>query len=270
MAGGCTLFVSRKDCDDIEASRNSQELAARLARIPDELRSEVRAVLHRVSAGRLLPILANPTHRAYPLLQEKLAVAVGGRENMTEEEYQCLPRAFYVVLKDHPDAMGIFEAVPQYRGPGASALHEPYEILAAAALRNPHPTSLGRNLVISSQDRPDFGLKMPREFAQPSRYGTIEADILVYKPDGREVGIDAKHTRNGVYSSTQGLNRQLEGIRNKLNDGTLHEFYYVTNGRFSDPFRKLVDQANLELAGERAERYHVPQIGLCEHVVFDG
>lgn len=289
-------------------------------------RSEARAALHQASAQRLLPILANPQHRAYPPLQQKLAAAVGGREKMTDEEYDRLPRAFYVVLQDHPDAMGIFRAMPSYYGPGASAIQEPYEILGAAALMTkPRPTSLGRALSITPQDRVDFGLKTAKGFFQPQRYGTIEFDIVVQKPGGvpgidpgRVVGIDAKHTRTTTYDSTNGLMRQLEGIRNSFNHGRVHEFYYVSNGQFGSGFRELVDRTNLNLVKDRlreinakhfapdppvpianltaaeraalpleridpddlklyddavrtlAERCDVPQIGLCERVVFDG
>lgn len=326
MAEGCNLFLSHKDLDDIESALKGSELAVCLAKIPDQLRSDVQAVLYQASTQRLLPILVNPQHPAYPTLQQKLAVAVGGRDKMTDQEYERLPRALYVVLGDHPDAMGIFRPMPSYYGPGASAIQEPYELLAAAALiTQSRQTSLGRSLFIDRQDRLDFGWKTAHGFFQPRSYGTIEADIVVQKPGdalgidtGRVIGIDAKYTRGTIYDSTDGLIRQLEGVRNAFGDRRIHEFYYVTNREFGSTFRNLVEQTNLKLVKDRlreinalhfapdapvritdltaaelasippqridpdqlksydaavralAERCHVPQIGLCERVLFDG
>jgi hypothetical protein len=238
---------------------------------------------------------------------------------MTEQEYSSLPRAFHAILQDHPGAMGIFQAMPSYYGPGASAIQEPYEVLAAAALMTEcWSTSLGKSFVISRGDEVDFGLKLAKGSAQPKRYGTIELDIVVHRGFDCVVGIDAKHAHGGEYNSTEHLSRQLAGIRTGFNDGKIQEFYYVTNGQFGSAFIRLVDQTNLDLvkdwvghinemhvgpgapmpvtslsAEERAtlprecidpdalmpdgrdtkalaEKYHVPQIGLCEHVVFHG
>src|ERR1019366_6661435 len=135
----------------------------------------------------LLQILSDPNNAGYRQVHEALVHITGGKDNMTAKELAVLPQAFHRILKDHPNAMGLFQKAPAHRAPGMSALHQHYEILSTAALiaRN-FTTSSGRKLGISKQtDRIDFGIKFPHGHAQPRQHGTIEADTLVT----RKVGI---------------------------------------------------------------------------------
>ena len=111
-------------------------------------------------------------------------------------------------------------------------------------------------------DRVDFGIKFAGGYAQPRRYGTIEADILIHKntPLGladRTVAIDAKYSKTGKYGSTKGLERELEGARVGLRDGKFDEFCFMTNGTFGNQFTNMVKAANMEAARDYARTHNL-------------
>lgn len=285
-----------------------REFRKRLHEVDRLSRQDMRAVLDEAKKeGTLLSVLSNPKDAGYHKLQDVLAHVSGGKGKMTEKEYHALPQAFRSVIELYPKAMGLFDPAPKYRGKGSSALHQHYEMLATAAIINaPVKTRSGKELFINSaKDKVDFGQKITREaslfnektgfieniFGVRSR--TIEADTLVYKPDGREVAIDAKYTKNDRYTNVP--YEQLKGIREGFNLGKFNEFYFVTNKEFSTNFINEVNKTNLELvrdhintSGTRpptnignADKYddavkqfvkdnHIDQIEMCEHVKYPG
>ena len=233
--------------------------------------NDVRAMLHLAAKDqKLLQILSDPKNAGYRQVHEALVHITGGKDNMTAKELAILPQAFHRILKDHPNAMGLFQKAPAHRAPGMSALHQHYEILSTAALiaRN-FTTSSGRKLGISKQtDRIDFGIKFPHGHAQPRQHGTIEADTLVTRKVGippfetvEHIAVDAKYRntdkarpflREPQYEflsekHREDVKRQLVGIRTNFKNGSLNEFHFVTNVTFSDRFKAEVDQTNLRL-----------------------
>jgi hypothetical protein len=232
--------------------------------------SDLRAVLQVAAKDeKLLKILANRDDAGYRHIQEALAHITGGKGKMTDKEFAALPQAFHSILKDHPNAMGLFEKAPAHRAPGMSPVNQHYEILSAAALKTRNFTTVsGKKLEIRATDRVDFGIKFPHGHAQAKRHGTIEADTLVTRKVGippfekeEQIAIDAKYRntdknrpflREPKYDFISDkhrdeVKRQLEGIRTNFQNGNLHEFHFVTNVKFGDKFKSEVDQTNLRL-----------------------
>lgn len=269
-------------------------------------RRDMRAVLEEASKeGTLLAVLSNPDKAGHRQVQEALAHVFGGRTKMTDEEFVALPGAVHSILKDHPDAMGLFQKASAHRAPGMSAVSHPYEVLSAAALKSGEfRTGSDKMLTIYSTDRVDFGIKFARGYVQPNRYGTIEADVLIHRgplSEERTIAIDSKYTKDNQYTNIP--HKQLDGIRNGLNDGKIDEFHFVTNKVFSENFKDAVRTTNLDLvrdyvtvesqyfatpAGQEeltklgdlktysypvkdfVTRYDINQIEVCEHVKYPG
>lgn len=265
---GCTLNLTNQDYDQM---KNSFSARAKMEEPLDKTRLEkVRAALHRSASETVLSILGDPNHKAYQSVSRLLAISVGNK--MSEEERQRLPEAFRTILKDHPGAMGLFRAAPAHRGPGTSPVQHQYEIFSTAALmKEVYKTATGKTLYIGPGDSVDFGIKFAKDYAQPKRYGTVEADTLVFKSDlltQRTVAIDAKYSATGNYGvkDKNDLQRQLDGIRTGFKDGKIAEFCFVTNGVFGEGFKEMVKAENLKIARDYAERknllYHDEKHGI--------
>lgn len=249
--------------------------------------NDVRAMLHLAAKDqKLLQMLSDPNNPGYRQVHEALAHVTGGKDNMTAKEFAALPHAFHRILKDHPNAMGLFQKAPAHRAPGMSALNQHYEILSTAALiAHNFTTSSGKTLRISKQtDRIDFGIKFPHGHAQPRQHGTIEADTLVTRKVGippfetiEHIAVDSKYRntdkarpflREPQYEflsdkHREEVQRQLEGVRTNFKNGTLNEFHFVTNVTFSDEFKEVVDRTNLRLVQdyitEHNKQFNSPQ-----------
>lgn len=254
---GCTLNYTANDHAQAMKSigRPVIKEASKFS-LTSERRVQIRAVLNRASSQTLLNILSNPKHPAYEPVKGLLEKSFASE--MTPAEAQKLPEAFLTIIKRHPDAMGLFVKAPAHRGPGTSPVQHHYEILSAAALmKKTFTTVAGKSLVISSGDHVDFGIKFAKDYAQPRRHGTIEADILVHKGiimDAKTVGVDSKYSKTGKYTQKPGLQRQLDGIRTGFRDGKIDEFIYVTNGKFAGKFQEKVQEMNLMIAKDFAEQ----------------
>jgi hypothetical protein len=210
---GCNRGLTRTEHEQSRGSRS-----ARNPHLSAERKAAIRRSMQRLMTGPLLEILSDPEHRAHAAAASLLVKAVENpRDPMPENEQRLLVGAFVEVVRDHPDAIGIFQAASKY-GPGATPLSHPYELFAAASLVTaPHQSLSGRKFAIDPVDRLDFGIKMAKGYSQPKRFGTIEADIMIHKPknviDETITTLDAKFSRTGVYQTTHGLARQLDGIR---------------------------------------------------------
>ena len=268
-----------KDVAELEREKKLLEAAKkeRKIRIKRKLerairlrKENMRGILQKAIEDKTLQeTLSNPKENAYREVQAALAHLTGGKSKMTDKEYNALPEALREVLKDHPNAIGIFQNTLKNRAPGMSPVQQHYEILAAAALGSKEFTSLnGKKLALYATDKTDFGIKSARGYAQPKSGGTIEADILAHRKieaeivtnrnsgvmdklllnEEKTIGIDTKHTLSKIYpTDKKELKRQLSGIRNNFNDGRLDEFFFVTNQKFGEVFKQEVEKTNLTL-----------------------
>jgi len=257
---GCTLNYTA--ADHRQAMKTWRRESKRWSSVNAAQRKQIRSTLHRASAARIIRILEHPESKAYPALARLLANSVNAK-HMTDKELKKVPEVFNTILKRQPDAMGLFEKPPAHRGPGSSPVQHHYEVFSAAAMmQKTFRTMSGKPMTINMRDRIDFGVKFAAGYGQPVRYGTIEADILIHKnsPLGlsdRTVAIDAKHSKTGSYGITEGLDRELAGIRVGLRDGKFDEFCFMTNGEFGGKFKNMVQKANREIARDYARTHNL-------------
>lgn len=197
------------------------------------------------------------------------------------------------VLEICPSAAGIVKALT-FRGQkegmtlmkdiasrGNKAIGSAYELMGTAALGQKTSTATNTkhaapDLRINvGKDHVAFGVKSHinssfpdgKTRVSPTRK-TIESDIHIGRktPDGyREIGVDFKHVKDaGSKSLDRRTGRdvnQIENVAKALQTGDLHEYHFVTNGRFSEPFKEAIDKANDELVANGND-----PIGLHEHV----
>jgi len=253
---GCTLNHTLKDHKQAMQSLNRNPIP--VDPMNKESRARARDALRKASSKTMSDILSNKNHPAYKSVSNLLASAINSK--MTVKEKTKLPEAFSVVLDKQPDAMGLFEKAPTHRGPGSSAVQHHYEIFSPAALiSDSYQTVKGKTLSINPGDRVDFGMKFASGYAQPKRYGTIEADLLVNKSsfmNEKTVAIDCKFSETGNFGAKDGLKRELDGIRTGFRDGKIDEFCFVTNGIFGEGFKEKVQAENLEIARDYATRHN--------------
>lgn len=252
---GCTLNYTDRDHAQAMKSLGHRSDLIKTNKVKQE---KIRSALNQASSRRFVAILSDPKDPAYWLVSKHLSKSI--KSKMTQAELQKLPEAFRTIIEKQPGAMGLFEKAPLHRGPGTSAVQHHYEIFSAAALiSDSYRTARGNTLSIGPGDRVDFGIKFARDYAQPKRYGTIEADILVHKSaliSGKTVAIDSKYSETGNYGAKKDLQRQLDGIRTGLRDGKIDEFYFVTNGKFGNRFKDMVKEENLKIAMDYAKQHN--------------
>lgn len=244
MAEGCNLPLTQSDAGQIAETRTTG--------IRDEAKNYSRDIASNVlekflnnNRDGLMKVLHDKNHMQHNLVQNLLIKTLGENE-VTKQEEDKLTGALDTVLADHHDPQGLFRRALKYRGPGATQMSHPYELLSSAALiQKEVNTSLGNKLKIYPTDKLDFGQKFAACYSLPTATRkTIEADTLLYR-ESRTIGIDAKYSRNLVYSKDRKeLNRQLKGIRNSFRDEQLQEFYFVTNGEFYNSFKEAVFEHN--------------------------
>jgi hypothetical protein len=250
MAEGCNLHLTLSDVNKIEAARNIGERVD-----AKNISRELLKCSLKNNVQEFRRVLNDKNHLAYKTVKELLIKALG-EGKITKEEEDKLPDALHLILKDHPNPQGLFEAPPVHRGPGSDPMSHPYELLCAAALiQREVPTSLGNSLKIYSEDRIDFGEKFASHYAlSTKKKGTGESDILIYrKEEKKEIGIDAKYTKGSIYDVKLDLPRQLNAIKSAFSDKQLDEFYFITNVQFDSDFKKMVDNTNAKIIRDWAE-----------------
>lgn len=183
-----------------------------------------------------------------------------------------LPHDVARVLRQCPDAAGLVKAMT-LRGQTSplgshsklgsnanTALGSAYELMGTAALigKVSVPVNGGPKLCIEVLDHVAFGIKstINREMNRlgkidlPSRR-TIESDIRIGRSDllngYREIGVDFKHSKAGVRYASKDLKSQVKGVERAIRHGEIHEYHFVTNGRFGESFREEVESANEKL-----------------------
>jgi hypothetical protein len=323
MAEGCNLPATHRDIGQMKEARENGPTEEAKESVKKAAGNILNKFLNNNRDG-LMTVLNDKTHTQHNLVQNLLVKSLGENQVNKQDENK-LSGALYTVLRDHHNPQGLFKRAQVYHGPGATEMSQPYELLSSAALiQKEVTTSLGNKLKIYPTDRVDFGQKFAgdRHYLRTIKKGTIEADTLISR-NSRIIGIDAKYSRKFLYEpwrkegTPKDLNRQLKGLRNSFKDEQLHEFYFVTNGKFSDKFKNPVYEQNRlifldwakeirksynyenvsqseknELPPEYVthrdfirninfadyskevkdviDKYKIPQIGLCEHVNYEG
>lgn len=204
----------------------------------------------------LKEILANPGEPRYKIVQELLAKSLSHGQLTRADELKLAP-ALRTVLYIQKNPQGLFENPPKHRGPGADSMKHGGELLTTAAIiqKGGVYTSLGNKLKIYQTDIIGFEQKFASKYAVSTRkINTIEADILIERGENI-IGIDTKYSKtSSTYSVTHELDRQLRGIKSCFGDGSLQEFYFVSNVKFSTPFKDKVEEYNIEIFKDRLRR----------------
>jgi hypothetical protein len=127
-----------------------------------------------------------------------------------------------------------------------------YEVVAAARFidRARTPGNGGNPLsVTKGEDELLFGAKLP---AGPNRKH-VEADVMVVKPSGFKIGVDSKaYTR--PFPPSSDLKAELQGIKEAIRQGEVHEFHFAVRDRISPTAKELIETADRELRAEMRDR----------------
>jgi len=247
-----------------------------------------------ISATRTAPIicsaLTDPKNSLHDLIAPKLIEYVRGNQQISQVYRNQLPKDIAEVLKVTPNALGLVnQAVHRgqvqplaSRSKLGSGTGYVYEIMGTAALirQTSQPSNQGgRPLSITAgSDKVQHGIKLQGRYFDSQRElyqarKTVEADIIIQKPGGRDIAVDFKHVKGGGSVSDKGgreatrrgesdLATQIFGIKAALKTGEIHEFHFATNGRFGNGFKEAVETANRDLA----QGGHAP-ISLHENVI---
>lgn len=290
MADGCNLYLTEKDLNDVESSIDKGKTI-------DESNFAANALdcLTEKNPDSFIRVLGNKSDPRHDSLA-KLTIESFGKGKLGIVEETKIPTAVKEILKFTPNTTGLFKNPPKERGPGASRVRHPYEVIAAAAIvqQKTIPSKNGKALKLYDTDRIDFGVKHASNFFLPKKGGTVESDILISRePGSTPIGIDVKYSSSGIYNSFLISERQLNGIKNSINDGQLKEFFFVTNGQFGNKFSDRISNQNRSLVNDWVDRnkdyksikdtnkeyidnnyqqlvkdFEIPQINLCENVSF--
>lgn len=205
--------------------------------------------------------------------KECLLRLVEQNSKIPERYREQLPHDVANVLRVCPDAAGLVKAMTLrgQNGPLGSraklgsdsnaAIGSAYELMGTAALigKVSTPVNGGPTLFINAGfDKVTFGPKstINREmtklgFVEPPTRRSIECDIRIGRPNllgvYREIGVDFKHSKEETKHASADLKNQVENVIKAIRHGEIHEYHFVTNGKFGTSFRKVIDAANEEL-----------------------
>jgi hypothetical protein len=224
------------------------------------------------NAPTVIRALETKEHWRSKEFRQTLLDLVEQNARIPDKYREQLPHDVARVLRQCPDAAGLVKAMT-LRGQGRpigsrsklgsnsnTALGSAYELMGTAALigKVSTPVNGGPKLCIELLDKVTFGPKstINREMNRlgvidlPTRR-TIECDIRIGRADllsgYREIGVDFKHSRDGVRYASDDLKSQVKGVERAIRHGEIHEYHFVTNGKFSESFRQVVESANEEL-----------------------
>ena len=249
MAEGCNLYVTDKDSKEIQNSLDKG--------LPSDQRKFASTMLRTAQQSNLTELMnaLSKTDHPHHTLVNKTLIKAFGEGKVTKSMEDKLSKAVHTILEDHRNPQGLFEKPPAHRGPGSTSVDHPYEVLCAAALIHAKTSgelisSTGQRLEIKPTDRLDLGQKSPsKNILSTAKKNTIESDILIQRND-KVIGFDSKYTSGSTYESIS--QRQLDGIKSALKDGSLTEFHFVTNAIFSSSAKKAINKINRELIAEAA------------------
>jgi len=240
MADGCNLYTTENDLKQIENSINSG--------FENNGKNSARDYLKNFSINEaiFMKALSNTRSIEYKIINSALREAFRG--DLTDEDQNNLPEALFTVINAMPNTPGLFQSISKPRGYKSSRMQHAGELVITAGLiqKGKIETSLSNSLIIDKNNlQIVFGQKFPSNFI--SSVNTIEADILLYlKHD--DIGIDAKYSKSSTHygiKNEYSFNKQLEGIRNCFSDGSLKQYLFVSNVKFSIPFIEKINNYNL-------------------------
>lgn len=305
MPDGCNLFETEADHKQIVKSLREGFPAD----VSEEVMRDKKPMMIAVASGRMQEILRDPSKFGHRALMEYIRTQVAGGEVIPESYARQLPSAIATVIKQAPDAMGLFLSAPRHYGRGATGLFSnlrhttrgdafAYELLATAVLidKGFHTKDTLGGLQVYPTDRLDFGIKLQasyknvpaKDLDQPRR-GTVEADLFINRNRGplepdKIIGVDFKHSRGSTYDNYD--MQQIKGIQVALQTGEIHEFCFVSNVKFSQGFKDKIQATNEELRAHEKDaqsefdsRYltpeerkdsNAPQIKIFEDVRYGG
>jgi hypothetical protein len=238
--------------------------------------------------------LTKSEHWAAPETRANLLQIVEGNDRIPDRYREQLHHDVAKVLEVCPHAGGLVRQLTLRGQRGATgsmsklgsksnaALGAAYELMGTATLAtkvvqpvNPGAPALHINRetdVVTFGDKAYLNRRSGdgKKWSSPTR-STIECDIRIGRPatlfSGQketflEIGIDFKHVKEmKTKYATADFRNQVENVAWAIKEGQIHEYHFVTNGKFSDGFRDVVNKANTELTA----RGETP-IGLYEYV----
>lgn len=216
--------------------------------------------------------LEKPGHWAHEAFEKEVIRVVEASGKIPEAYKATLCRDTAMLLRACPSAGGLVAAMQtrgQPRGSfarklastGNDAVGAAYEIMGTAALCSrpsspANPRHAAPSLSIDPiRDNLVFGPKayVNHRYAF-DRFGdrrvsttprsTVEADAQLFQ-DGREIGIDFKHVKEAkTRGSDEDLRNQIKSVAEAISSGQYDEYHFVSNGRFSTPFKEQVEKVN--------------------------
>lgn len=212
--------------------------------------------------------LLNPNHWASKDYRAGLNSIIGGSERIPDAIKPQLYRDVARVIELAPHGGGIVKELTLRGQRGASGVQGKlgnrgnagigyaYEFMGTAALS--HGVSTPRNAGASSLfiqpgvHTVSFGDKVPLDrrlvSAGSGLKPGLECDISIYDTrNGREVGVDFKHTVSTKHSSSKDK-AQIEAVVQAINEGQIDEYHFVTNKAFGEGFMRDIAAANEVLA----------------------
>lgn len=212
--------------------------------------------------------LLDPNHWASKDYRAGLNSIIGGSERIPDEIKPQLYRDVARVLELAPHGGGIVKELTLRGQRGASGAQAKlgnrgnagigyaYEFMGTAALsyaasspRNAGAPSLHIQPGVHSVA---FGSKVPLDrrlvSAGAGLKPGLECDINIYDPrNGREIGVDFKHTESVKHSSAKDK-AQIEAVVQAINERQIDEYHFVTNRTFGEGFMRDIAAANEVLA----------------------
>lgn len=212
--------------------------------------------------------LTSPGHWAHESFKKDFFRMVEGNATLPDSYRAQLLRDIDLVLKANPAAGGFVSAMVN-RGQTTTFADRmasrntkdhfgtAYEIMGVAALcqkesRASNTKHAAPPLRIDpANDRLSFGAKaaLNHKYDGRGKIGnrsrrTIEGDAHLFQ-NQREIAIDLKHVKDSKTKYTsKDLQNQIEAVAEKILDGQLHEFHFVTNGSFHENITKQIDTIN--------------------------
>lgn len=235
------------------------------------------------SAARAREVLTMPGHWAHETFKKELFRVIEAGGKIPEKYKDALTRDTARLLEVCPKAGGLVAAMVTRGQPKGSfarrftsrnkndAIGAAYEIMGTSALtqkvskpsNTKHRTP---DLYIDPiKDKLVFGPKafMNHRYSDRGKVSdrdrrSTEGDAQFYRKDRGEVAIDFKHAK----ARSVGISKhrdQLKAVAEQIGHRQYNEFHFVSNGKFSAPFKEAVDQLNDLLI----ERGHTSEEGLA-------
>lgn len=226
---------------------------------------EAKPLVEAAVTHKFTEILRNPAMPGHEVLKNAITQWVPGNESISTDYANKFPHAFAKVIEHTPNALGVFTPPPAYYGRGGGPQSQInglkhstrgdaflYQAALGPAALMTREYKAGNSsfvLKIEPTDRVDNLIKLREPYFtdEKLKFGKGETDNLIHRSYEKVIGIDYKHSRSGNYKNIpdQGT---LDGIKAAIQNGYIHKFCFVTNGKFSDLFKEKIKNMNGELS----------------------